>query len=197
MLILGVTGGIGSGKTVVTDIFSKLDIDIIDADLASRKAVLKGSPSLIKIQEKFGKDILLKDGNLNRAKLREIIFKDSKQKDWLEKLLHPQILQIIKNELEESKSLYKILVSPLLFETGQYQICDRTLLVDVSEDKQIQRTSKRDKVPSEQVKSIIKSQLSRLEKIELADDVVSNEGSLADLEEKIKALHSSYLIYAK
>lgn len=197
MLILGVTGGIGSGKTAVTDIFSKLDIDIIDADLASRKAVLKGSPSLIKIQEKFGKDILLKDGNLNRAKLREIIFKDSKQKDWLEKLLHPQILQIIKDELEESKSLYKILVSPLLFETGQYQICDRTLLVDVSEDKQIQRTSKRDKVPSEQVKSIIKSQLSRLEKIELADDVVSNEGSLADLEEKIKALHSSYLIYAK
>jgi dephospho-CoA kinase len=197
MLILGVTGGIGSGKTVVTDIFSKLDIDIIDADLASRKAVFKGSSSLIKIQEKFGKDILLKDGNLNRAKLREIIFKDSKQKDWLEKLLHPQILQIIKNELEESKSLYKILVSPLLFETGQYQICDRTLLVDVSEDKQIQRTSKRDKVPSGQVKSIIKSQLSRLEKIELADDVVSNEGSLADLEEKIKALHSSYLIYAK
>ena len=197
MLILGVTGGIGSGKTVVTDIFSKLDIDIIDADLASRKAVLKGSPSLIKIQEKFGKDILLKDGNLNRAKLREIIFKDSKQKDWLEKLLHPQILQIIKDELEESKSLYKILVSPLLFETGQYQICDRTLLVDVSEDQQIQRTSKRDKVPSEQVKSIIKSQLSRLEKIELADDVVSNEGSLADLEEKIKALHTSYLIYAK
>lgn len=197
MLILGVTGGIGSGKTAVTDIFSKLDIDIIDADLASRKAVLKGSPSLIKIQEKFGKDILLKDGNLNRAKLREIIFKDSKQKDWLEKLLHPQILQIIKDELEESKSLYKILVSPLLFETGQYQICDRTLLVDVSEDQQIQRTSKRDKVPSEQVKSIIKSQLSRLEKIELADDVVSNEGSLADLEEKIKALHTSYLIYAK
>ena len=197
MLILGVTGGIGSGKTVVTDIFSKLDIDIIDADLASRKAVFKGSSALIKIQEKFGKDILLKDGNLNRAKLREIIFKDSKQKDWLEKLLHPQILQIIKDELEESKSLYKILVSPLLFETGQYQICDRTLLVDVSEDKQIQRTSKRDKVPSEQVKSIIKSQVSRLEKIELADDVVSNEGSLADLEEKIKALHSSYLIYAK
>ena len=197
MLILGVTGGIGSGKTAVTDIFSKLDIDIIDADLASRKAVFKGSSSLIKIQEKFGKDILLKDGNLNRAKLREIIFKDSKQKDWLEKLLHPQILQIIKDELEESKSLYKILVSPLLFETGQYQICDRTLLVDVSEDQQIQRTSKRDKVPSEQVKSIIKSQLSRLEKIELADDVVSNEGSLADLEEKIKALHTSYLIYAK
>ena len=100
MLILGVTGGIGSGKTAVTDIFSKLDIDIIDADLASRKAVFKGSSALIKIQEKFGKDILLKDGNLNRAKLREIIFKDSKQKYWLEKLLHPQILQIIKNELE-------------------------------------------------------------------------------------------------
>jgi dephospho-CoA kinase len=197
MLILGVTGGIGSGKTAVTNIFSKLDVDIIDADLASRKAVLKGSPSLKKIKEKFGKNILLQDGNLNRAKLREIIFKEKKQKVWLEKLLHPQILKIIKDELAESKSLYKILVSPLLFETGQYQICDRTLLVDVSEDIQIQRTSKRDKVPSEQVKSIIKSQLSRQEKIELADDVISNEGSLADLEEKIKALHNSYLIYAK
>ena len=110
MLILGVTGGIGSGKTAVTNIFSKLDVDIIDADLASRKAVLKGSPPLKKIKEKFGKNILLQDGNLNRAKLREIIFKEKKQKVWLEKLLHPQILKIIKYELAESKSIYKILV---------------------------------------------------------------------------------------
>ena len=197
MFIVGVTGGIGSGKTAVTDIFSKLDIDIVDADLASRKAVLKGSPSLKKIKEKFGKDILLKDGNLNRARLRKIIFEDSSEKDWLENLLHPQILEIIKSELEESKSSYKVLVSPLLFETGQFQLCHRTLLIDVSEEEQIIRTTKRDKVTSDQVKKIINSQMSREDKIKIADDVVTNEGSLDDLEEKIRALHSSYLIYSK
>lgn len=197
MFIVGVTGGIGSGKTAVTDIFSKLDIDIVDADLASRKAVLKGSPSLKKIKEKFGEDILLKDGNLNRARLRKIIFEDRSEKDWLENLLHPQILEIIKSELEESKSSYKVLVSPLLFETGQFQLCHRTLLIDVSEEEQIIRTTKRDKVTSDQVKKIINSQMSREDKIKIADDVVTNEGSLDDLEEKIRALHSSYLIYSK
>lgn len=197
MFIVGVTGGIGSGKTAVTDIFSKLDIDIVDADLASRKAVLKGSPSLKKIKEKFGEDILLKDGNLNRARLRKIIFEDRSEKDWLENLLHPQILEIIKSELEESKSSYKVLVSPLLFETGQFQLCHRTLLIDVSEEEQIIRTTKRDKVTSNQVKKIINSQMSREDKIKIADDVVTNEGSLDDLEEKIRALHSSYLIYSK
>ena len=197
MFIVGVTGGIGSGKTAVTDIFYKLDIDIVDADLASRKAVLKGSPSLKKIKEKFGEDILLEDGNLNRARLRKIIFEDSSEKDWLENLLHPQILEIIKSELEESKSSYKVLVSPLLFETGQFQLCHRTLLIDVSEEEQIIRTTKRDKVTSDQVKKIINSQMSREDKIKIADDVVTNEGSLDDLEEKIRALHSSYLIYSK
>ena len=197
MFIVGVTGGIGSGKTAVTDIFYKLDIDIVDADLASRKAVLKGSPSLKKIKEKFGEDILLEDGNLNRARLRKIIFEDSSEKDWLENLLHPQILEIIKSELEESKSSYKVLVSPLLFETGQFQLCHRTLLIDVSEEEQIIRTTKRDKVTSDQVKKIINSQMSREDKIKIADDVVTNEGSLDDLEEKIRALHSSYLIYTK
>lgn len=197
MFIVGVTGGIGSGKTAVTDIFSKLDIDIVDADLASRKAVLKGSPSLKKIKEKFGEDILLEDGNLNRARLRKIIFEDSSEKDWLENLLHPQILEIIKSELKESKSSYKVLVSPLLFETGQFQLCHRTLLIDVSEEEQIIRTTKRDKVTSDQVKKIINSQMSREDKIKIADDVVTNEGSLNDLEEKIRALHSSYLIYTK
>ena len=197
MFIVGVTGGIGSGKTAVTDIFSKLDIDIVDADLASRKAVLKGSPSLKKIKEKFGEDILLKDGNLNRARLRKRNFEDSSEKDWLENLLHPQILEIIKSELEESKSSYKVLVSPLLFETGQFQLCHRTLLIDVSEEEQIIRTTKRDKVTSDQVKKIINSQMSREDKIKIADDVVTNEGSLDDLEEKIRALHSSYLIYSK
>jgi dephospho-CoA kinase len=197
MFIVGVTGGIGSGKTAVTDIFSKLDIDIVDADLASRKAVLKDSPSLTKIKEKFGEDILLEDGNLNRARLRKIIFEDSSEKDWLEKLLHPQILEIIKSELEESKSSYKVLVSPLLFETGQFQLCHRTLLIDVSEEEQITRTTKRDKVTSDQVKKIINSQMSREDKIKIADDLITNEGSLGDLEEKIRALHSSYLIYAK
>ena len=110
--------------------------------------------------------------------MRKIIFEDSSEKDWLENSLHPQILEIIKSELEESKSSYKVLVSPLLFETGQFQLCHRTLLIDVSEEEQIIRTTKRDKVTSDQVKKIINSQMSREDKIKIAEDVVTNEGSL-------------------
>ena len=193
MFVLGITGGIGSGKTAVTDIFSELNIDVIDADIASRKAVEKGSSSLKEIEDHFGSEIILNDGNLDRQKLREVIFDKEEEKDWLEKLLHPQILKIINSELAESRTSYTILVSPLLFETGQYKLCSRTLLVDVEEKLQIARASKRDNVSEEQIKSIIEAQMPRPEKISLANDIVINDGSLEDLRKEIISLHYNYL----
>jgi dephospho-CoA kinase len=193
MFVLGVTGGIGSGKTVVTDFFSDLKIDVVDADIASRKAVEMGSSCLKEIEKHFGNEVILKNGDLNRQKLREIIFDKEDEKEWLEKLLHPQILNIINNELAESNTPYTILVSPLLFETGQSKLCNRTLLVDVNEKFQIERASLRDKVSKEQIKNIIEAQMPRSEKIRLADDVVSNDGTLESLKEKIISLHNSYL----
>ena len=193
MFVLGITGGIGSGKTAVTDIFSELNIDVIDADIASRKAVEKGSSSLKEIEDHFGSEIILNDGNLDRQKLREVIFDKEEEKDWLEKLLHPQILKIINSELAESRTSYTILVSPLLFETGQYKLCSRTLLVDVEEKLQIARASKRDNVSEEQIKSIIEAQMPRSEKITLANDIVTNNGTLEDLRKEIISLHNNYL----
>ena len=193
MFVLGITGGIGSGKTVVTDIFSELNINVIDADIASRKAVEKGSECLKEIENYFGSEVILNDGNLNRQKLREIIFNKEDKKEWLEKLLHPRILEIINNELAESKTLYSILVSPLLFETGQNKLCTRTLLIDADERFQIERASIRDSVPEDQIKNIIEAQMPRSEKIRLANDIVSNDSTLESLREKIISLHSTYI----
>ena len=193
MFVLGITGGIGSGKTAVTDIFSKFNIDVIDADIASRKAVEKGSSCLKEIEDHFGSEMILEDGNLDRQKLREVIFDKEEEKDWLEKLLHPQILKIINSELAESKTIYTILVSPLLFETGQNKLCSRILLVDVEEKLQISRASKRDNVSEEQIKNIIEAQMSRSDKISLANDIVTNNGSLEDLKKEIISLHHNYL----
>ena len=193
MFVLGITGGIGSGKTAVTDIFSEFNIDVIDADIASRKAVEKGSSCLEEIENHFGSEMILEDGNLDRQKLREVIFDKEEEKDWLEKLLHPQILKIINSEIAESKTIYTILVSPLLFETGQNKLCSRTLLVDVEEQLQISRASKRDNVSEEQIKNIIEAQMSRSDKISLANDIVTNNGSLEDLKKEIISLHNNYL----
>ena len=127
-MIIGLTGGIGSGKTAVSDCFAALGIDIVDADLASRVVVQKGKPCLLEIAQHFGEDILTNEAELDRAKLREIIFKSEDEKDWLESLLHPAIANQIKDELEASKSPYAILVSPLLLETNQKDLCSANSL---------------------------------------------------------------------
>ena len=160
-MIIGLTGGIGSGKTAVSDLFQDLGITIVDADLASRVVVEKGREELNKISDHFGQDILTKEGELDRAKLREIIFNSEEEKLWLESLLHPAIAAQIKMELDSSKSLYTVLVSPLLLETEQKNFCTKVLVVDVPVEMQIQRTSERDNVSEEQIKSIIASQIDR------------------------------------
>ncbi len=193
MFVVGLTGGIGSGKTVASDRFEELGVKVVDADIASRVVVEIGKPALSSIEGQFGSDVISDDGSLNRAKLREIIFKDDEAKSWLESLLHPLIGQHILDEIASATSRYVILVSPLLFETTQFQMCNRTLLIDVPKDIQILRTAKRDKVPESQVEKIIASQMDRDQKIGKADDVIVNDGEIGDLISKIDKFHQRYI----
>ena len=193
MFVVGLTGGIGSGKTIASDRFEELGVKVVDADIASRVVVEIGKPALSSIEDEFGSDVISDDGSLNRAKLREIIFKDDEAKSWLESLLHPLIGQHILDEIASATSRYVILVSPLLFETTQFQMCNRTLLIDVPKDIQILRTAKRDKVPESQVEKIIASQMDRDQKIGKADDVIVNDGEIGDLISKIDKIHQRYI----
>ena len=193
MFVVGLTGGIGSGKTIASDRFEELGVKVVDADIASRVVVEIGKPALSSIEGEFGSDVISDDGSLNRAKLREIIFKDDEAKSWLESLLHPLIGQHILDEIASATSRYVILVSPLLFETTQFQMCNRTLLIDVPKDIQILRTAKRDKVPESQVEKIIASQMDRDQKISKADDVIVNDGEIVDLISKIDKIHQRYI----
>ena len=192
-MIIGLTGGIGSGKTAVSDTFKSLGIDIVDADVSSRRVVEKGQPALDEIQAHFGDGILDSENNLDRAKLREIIFKNPQERVWLEKLLHPKIAEHIKDQLESSNSPYCVLVSPLLLETEQKSYCSFVLVVDVPEESQIARTAKRDGVSEEQVKNIISAQIDREKRLEQADEIIINDGSMEELKEKVVVLHTKYL----
>ena len=192
-MIIGLTGGIGSGKTAVSDTFKSLGIDIVDADVSSRHVVEKGQPALDDIQAHFGDGILDSENNLDRTKLREIIFKNPQERVWLEKLLHPKIAEHIKDQLESSNSPYCILVSPLLLETEQKSYCSFVLVVDVPEESQIARTAKRDGVSEEQVKNIISAQIDREKRLEQADEILINDGSMEELKEKVVVLHTKYL----
>ena len=192
-MIVGLTGGIGSGKTAVSDLFQDLGITIVDADLASRVVVEKGREELNKIAEHFGEDILTSSGELDRAKLREVIFKSEEEKLWLESLLHPAIVSQIQKELDSSNSPYTILVSPLLLETDQKFFCSIVLVVDVPVETQIERTRQRDNVSEEQIESIIASQIDRDSRLEQADEVILNDGSIQDLESKVQELHKKFL----
>ncbi|GAA5317761.1 MAG: dephospho-CoA kinase [Candidatus Pelagadaptatus aseana] len=196
-LIIGLTGGIGSGKTAVSDHFGSLGITIVDADIASRVVVEKGKPALDAIAKKFGPDILTSAGELNRPLLREKIFANPDDKLWLEQLLHPLIGEEIRQQLENSSSPYTVFVSPLLLETEQHKLANRILLVDVAEELQLQRTMARDNNSQEQVKAIMASQASRHTRREMADDIVINDSTLEALHSKIEDLHQQYLTLAK
>lgn len=193
MLIIGLTGGIGSGKTAASDIFASLGVNVVDADIVAREVVDPGRPALSEIAMHFGKDILLDNGHLDRAQLRSIIFSQASEKEWLENLLHPLIRQEIKTQLAQSTSQYAILVSPLLLETDQSQIVDRILLIDVPPNIQIERATQRDNNSSQQIQKIINSQLPRDAKISKSDDVICNDQSLIELKNKVIDQHAFYL----
>lgn len=197
MFIVGLTGGIGSGKTAASDMFQHLGISVVDADIVAREVVEPGQPALNSIVEHFGEDILTNEKSLDRAKLRQRIFDNSTEKKWLEALLHPVIREEIKRQLNACTSPYTILVSPLLFETRQNLLVNRTLLIDVPEEIQLNRASSRDRNSIEQIQKIIDNQLPRKVKQERADDVILNDMSLDDLRKKIEQLHIKYLHISK
>ena len=192
-LVVGVTGGIGSGKSAATSIFSELGIDVVDADIVSRQVVVPGSEALLQIAEYFGSDILLEDGSLDRKALRGRIFTDAAARHWLESLLHPLIRKETERQLQESRSPYVILSSPLLLETDQHRMVDRVLLIDVPEAVQIARTSTRDETSTAAVQAIMAAQLSRPERRARADDVIDNDRDLQHLEAEVRRLHGIYL----
>jgi dephospho-CoA kinase len=195
--IIGLTGGIASGKTQASNYLASLGIAVVDADVVARQMVEPGSQCLTAISERYGPQILQADGALNRAKLREIIFGDAKEKQWLNNLLHPVIREETQRQLAIASSEYVILVAPLLIENELTKLVDKVLVIDVDEQTQLQRTCERDKVPLEQAKAILNAQISRQKRIEIADDIVLNDGSLTELENNLLTLHNSYLKLAK
>lgn len=193
MLVIGLTGGIGSGKTLATDHFQRLGITVVDADLAARVVVEPGRPALAEIAAAFGADMLQPDGSLDRAALRRIVFADPAQRQRLEAITHPRIAEEIRRQLAASTSPYTVLVSPLLFESGQHRFAQRTVLIDAPESLQRQRAAIRDKVSEQQIEAIMAAQLSREERRARADDVILNEGHIEHLHAMVEKLHDRYL----
>ncbi|MBD8119934.1 dephospho-CoA kinase [Pseudomonas lutea] len=191
--ILGLTGGIGSGKSAAAQCFVDLGVHLVDADDAARWVVEPGRPALAQIAEHFGAGVLQADGTLNRSALRELIFKDPQQRVWLEGLLHPLIREEIRQYLARAESAYAILVSPLLLETSQHQMVQRVLVIDVLESVQIERTVLRDRTNEEQVRAILKAQASRKERLSRTDDVIVNDRDPAWLKSEVERLHHFYL----
>lgn len=192
-MIVGLTGGIGSGKSEVSRRFEQLGIKVVDADIVAREVVNIGSAALFAILEHFGQDILSADGSLNRSKLRSHIFEKPDEKRWLENLLHPIIRKEIVTQLAQSKTPYTILSSPLLLETKQNELVNRVLVVDATEDMQLMRASERDANHKDQIQKIMATQISRAERRAQADDIIENHGDLNGLDIAVKKLHNFYL----
>jgi dephospho-CoA kinase len=196
-MIIGLTGGIGSGKTQASSRFMQHGISVVNADVVAREVVMPNSPALREIAQHFGSNILDDDGVLNRRKLREIIFQSAAEKQWLEALLHPLINAEIRRQLASSTSPYTILESPLLLETKQYELVDRIAVVDVSELIQVERAAMRDNSDDEQIKAIIQAQLNRQERCARAHDIIQNHGNIEELEQQVDKLHRLYLELAQ
>ena len=192
MITIVLTGGIASGKTVVSDCFARLGAPVIDTDLIAREVVEPGQPALDRIVEVFGCDFLTSEGQLDRQKMRRAIFSDSDQKASLEAILHPPIAEEVKRRVAELDDPYCILVIPLYAQSSAYAWIDRVLVVDVNEEVQIERVMARDQISRNQARSILSLQTSRQGRLALADDIIDNSGSLAELQDKVEVLHNKY-----
>ena len=193
MLIIGLTGGIGSGKSTVTAIFESLGVSVIDTDLIARQVVEPGQPGLQQIIEHFGSAILTKDGQLDRAALRRIIFTNAEEKSALENILHPLIRKTALKRINELHTAYCILCVPLLIESGWQDLVDRILVIDTTPELQLERASQRDRIPEAAIKAIMQSQVERSTRLQQADDVITNTGTVAKLRHQVESLHQRYL----
>ena len=196
-LIVGITGGIGSGKTAVTDRFEQHGITVVDADKAARVVVEPGRPALEAIAGHFGEQILQPDGGLDRAALRALVFANDSERQWLEALTHPLIGEEIQAQLAAASSPYVILSSPLLLETSQGSLADLIVVVDVPEEVQLARTVARDDNDEDQVKRIMAAQMARTDRLARADIVIDNSRSLTELDELVEELHGEFLARAE
>lgn len=198
MLKIGLTGGIGSGKTTIANLFAQLGVPILDADIAARAVIAPGMPALQEIARHFGPEVLNTDGTLNRAKMREIIFNHPREKIWLEKLLHPLIRVYLQEQVNALDSPYCILVIPLLLENKRAIPVDRVLVIDAPIDVRLKRIQQRDQVSLEEAKRMVKTQLTRKQRLAAADDIINNNSNTlsATLLEQVNALHQFYLSLA-
>lgn len=196
MVTVGLTGGIGSGKSTVARLFGQLGVHHVDADDVARQVVEPGTPALQAIARHFGADILTGDGALDRPKLRRIVFAKPEERAWLEALLHPLIRRELQRQLVPGDNYalpYVLLVSPLLLETDQHQLVKHIIVVDVPVETQIERTMARDHNPREQVERIISAQMSREERRRRADSVIDNNRPLAEVSRQVRELHQKFL----
>jgi dephospho-CoA kinase len=196
MLRVGITGGIGSGKSAVTERLASIGITIVDADVVAREVVAPGSPALDAIARHFGAEIIDADGALDRAALRRIVFAEPSERQWLEALTHPLIASAIAQQLDLARSPYVVLSSPLLLEGSQRDFVDHVVVVDVPEATQIARASARDNNSEALVRSIMAAQMPRQERRAQADTLIDNSGSLEELDTQVMALHQALLILA-
>lgn len=196
-LIIGLTGGIGSGKTAASDYFHSLGVTIVDADVVARQVVEPHTQVWQEILQHFGSEVINDDNTLNRPWLRQIVFKTPEERQWLESVTHPAIRDEIVLQLQQATSDYAMLVSPLLFESDQNQLTQRNLLIDVPETIQMTRTCQRDNNSMEQVEAIIKAQMSRTERQKRADDIIVNDKDINHLQWACDEYHRGYLSLAK
>lgn len=194
MPVIGLTGGIGSGKSTVADLFAHSGAAVIDTDLIARQLVTPGSPALAEIRAAFSDAVLDSAGKLDRAGLRRLVFADDTARRRLEAILHPRIRSDVKHALAEVQAPYAVVVIPLLIETGGYRdMLDRVLVVDCPETLQIERVMARNGLSAEDVRAIMATQASRAERLAAADDVIENTGSAETLRSAVAALHQRYL----
>ncbi len=196
-LIIGLTGGIGSGKSTVADKFNALGIDTIDADIIAREVVMPGMPAYEAMISYFGKAIVSEDGQLDRGKLRQLVFSDEEKKTWLNNLLHPIIREEMISQCRKAKSDYCLLAIPLLVENQLFNLVDQVLVIDVEEEIQLARAAKRDNSQLDGIRKIMASQVSRNERLKHADQIIDNNGSSRDLDEQVKKLDDFYIKLAK
>jgi|HubBroStandDraft_5_1064220.scaffolds.fasta_scaffold21005_2 dephospho-CoA kinase len=197
-LRIGLTGGIASGKSTVTQRFAELGVPVIDADVASRNVVEPGKPGLAQVVQRFGGGILDADGRLDRRALRNLIFEDSSLRQALDAILHPLIRAEMEREAAQATAPYVVMAIPLLVEGGSAgKRVDRVLVVDADETLQIQRLQARDGSSEEQARAILSSQATRAARLSHADDVLLNAGSVAELRQAVDRLHEQYLQLAQ
>lgn len=197
-MIVGLTGGIGSGKSAAADRFAELGITVVDTDRIAHQLTAAGGEAMPAIRAAFGDDMATADGALDRARMRERVFADPAERARLEAILHPLIRAKSLQACQAATSPYVVLVVPLLIESGDYrQRCDRVCVVDVDEALQIERVRQRSGLADAQIRAIIAAQASRAARLAAADDVLDNRGSLAELQAQVDALHATYLQQAR